>query len=34
MLGSKEIDTINKSDFYDTFKDFYMNEKEREKDLS
>ena len=34
MLGSKEIDTINISDIYDTFKDFYMNEKEHEKNLS
>ena len=30
MLGSKDIDTINNSDFYDTYKDLYLSEKERE----
>ena len=30
MLGSKEIDTINNSDIYDAYKDFYLGEKERE----
>ena len=33
MLGSKEIDTINNSDIYDTYKDLYLSEKEREKRL-
>ena len=33
MLGSKDIDTINSSDIYDTYKDFYLSEKEREKKL-
>ena len=33
MLGSKEIDTINNSDIYDTSKDLYLSEKEREKKL-
>ena len=33
MLGSKEIDTINNSDLYDTYKDLYLSEKEREKKL-
>ena len=33
MLGSKEIDTINNSDIYDTYKDLYLSEKEREKKL-
>ena len=33
MLGSKEIDTINNSDIYDTYKDLYPNEKEREEKL-
>ena len=27
MLGSKEIDTIDKSGIYDTYKDLYLNEK-------
>ena len=31
MLGSKEIDAINNSDIYDTYKDLYLSEKEREK---
>ena len=30
MLDSKDIDTINNSDFYDTYKDLYLSEKERE----
>ena len=30
MLGSKEIDTINNSDIYDTYKDLYLSKKERE----
>ena len=33
MLGAKEIDTINNSDIYDTYKDLYLSEKEREKKL-
>ena len=33
MLGSKEIDTINNSNIYDTYKDLYLSEKEREKKL-
>ena len=33
MLCSKEIDTINNSDIYDTYKDLYPNEKEREEKL-
>ena len=33
MLGSKEIDTINNSDIYDTYKAPYLSEKEREKKL-
>ena len=27
MLGSKDIDTINNSDIYDTYKDLYLSEK-------
>ena len=30
ILGSKEIDTINNSDIYDTYKDLYLSEKEHE----
>ena len=30
ILGSKDIDTINNSDIYDTYKDLYLSEKERE----
>ena len=30
MLGSKEIDMIDDSDIYDTYKDLYLSEKERE----
>ena len=33
MLGSKEINTINNSDIYDTYKDLYLSEKEREEKL-
>ena len=33
MLGSKDIDTINNSDIYDTYKDLYLNEKEGEEKL-
>ena len=33
MLGSTDIDTINKSDIYDTYKDLYLSEKEREEKL-
>ena len=33
MLGSKDIDTINNSDVYDTYKDLYLSKKEHEKTL-
>ena len=33
MLGSKDIDTINNLDIYDTYKDLYLSEKEREEKL-
>ena len=33
ILGSTEIDTINNSDIYDTYKDLYLSEKECEKKL-
>ena len=33
MLGAKDIDTINNSDIYDTYKDLDLSEKEREKKL-
>ena len=33
MRGSKDIDTINNSDIYDTYKDLYLSEKEREEKL-
>ena len=33
LLGSKDIDTINNSDIYDTYKDLYLSEKEREEKL-
>ena len=33
MLGSNEIDTINYSDIYNTYKDLYLSEKEREEKL-
>ena len=32
-LGSMDIDTINNSDIYDTYKDLYLSEKEREERL-
>ena len=33
MLGPKDINTISNSDIYDTYKDLYLSEKEREKKL-
>ena len=33
MLSSKDIDTINNSDVYDTYRDLYLREKEREEKL-
>ena len=33
MLGSKNTDTIHNSDIYDTYKDLYLSEKEREEKL-
>ena len=33
MLGSEDIDMINNSDIYDTYKDLYLSEKEREEKL-
>ena len=33
MFGSKEIDTINNADIYDTYKDHYLSEKERDDKL-
>ena len=33
MLGSTDIDTINNWDIYDTYKDLYLSEKEREEKL-
>ena len=33
LRGSKEIDTINNSDIYDTYKDLHLNKKEREEKL-
>ena len=33
ILRSKEIDTINNSDIYDTYKDLYLSKKEREERL-
>ena len=33
MLGSKDTDTINNSGIYDTYKDLYLSEKEREEKL-
>ena len=33
MRGSKDIDTINNSDIYDTYKDLYLREKEGEEKL-
>ena len=33
MLDSKDIDTTNNSDIFDTYKDLYLSEKEREEKL-
>ena len=33
ILGSKDIDTINNSGIYDTYKDLYLSKKEREEKL-
>ena len=33
MLASTDTDTINNSDIYDTYKDLYLSEKEREEEL-
>ena len=33
MLGSTDIETINNSDIYDTYKDLYLSAKEREERL-
>ena len=33
MLGSKDNDMINNSDIYNTYKDLYLSEKEREEKL-
>ena len=33
MLGSKDIDTINNSDVYDTYQDLYLSKEEREEKL-
>ena len=33
MLGSKEIDTVNQSYIYDTYKDLYLSKQEREEKL-
>ena len=33
ILGSTNIDTINNSNIYDTYKDLYLSEKEREERL-
>ena len=33
MLDSKDIDTTNNSDLFDTYKDLYLSEKEREEKL-
>ena len=33
ILGSIQIDTINNSDIYDTYKDLYLSKKEREERL-
>ena len=33
MLGSTEIERINSSDIYDTYKDLYLSEKKREEKL-
>ena len=33
MFGSKEIDIVNNGNIYDTYKDLYFSNKEREKKL-
>ena len=33
MLGTKQIDTINNADIYDTCEDLYLSEKERKEKL-
>lgn len=33
MIGSKEIDTINNSDICDTYKNFYLSQKEGQEKL-
>ena len=33
VLGSKDIDTINNSDIYDTYKNLYLSEKKLEEKL-
>ena len=33
MLRSKDIDTINNADVYNTYKDLYLSEKESEEEL-
>ena len=33
MLGSKDTDTTNNSDIYDTYKDLYLSEEGREEKL-
>ena len=33
ILGSKEIETVNNSHIYDTYKDLYLNKKERKEKL-
>ena len=33
MLGSKDVDTINNPDVYDTYKDLYLSKKERKEKL-
>ena len=33
ILGSKEIDTVNQSYIYDTYKDLYLSKQEREEKL-
>ena len=33
MLGSKEIDTINNSDIYNTYKDLFLSNKKRDEKL-
>ena len=33
ILGSREDDTINNSDIYDTYKDLYLSKYQREKRL-